>query len=116
MVCGTSKGSDQQSDQSICLSLEYSMTVRLLSEHHLEFLSFTGDCTGSYESTLVKMPHCMKITCRGSLMSIILVLFKAFKERFSSSFKVKKGAKIRNRYNQVPHLTQDTNGKVTDSQ
>ena len=27
-----------------------------------------------------------------------------------------KGAKIRNRYNQVPHLTQDTNGKVTDSQ
>ena len=30
--------------------------------------------------------------------------------------KVSKGAKIRNRYNQVPHLTQDTNGKVTDSQ
>ena len=25
-----------------------------------------------------------------------------------------KGAKIRNRYNQVPHLTQDTNGKVTN--
>ena len=32
------------------------------------------------------------------------------------SFKVSKGAKIRNRYNQVPHLTQDTNGKVTNSQ
>ena len=28
---------------------------------------------------------------------------------------VSKGAKIRNRYNQVPHLTQDTNGKVTNS-
>ena len=27
-----------------------------------------------------------------------------------------KGAKIRNRYNQVPHLTKDTNGKVTNSQ
>ena len=27
--------------------------------------------------------------------------------------KVSKGAKIRNRYNQVPHLTQDTNGTVT---
>ena len=26
------------------------------------------------------------------------------------------GAKIRNPYNQVPHLTQDTNGKVTNSQ
>ena len=30
--------------------------------------------------------------------------------------KVSKGAKIRNRYNQVPHLTQDTSGKVTSSQ
>ena len=30
--------------------------------------------------------------------------------------KVSKGAKIRNRYNQVPYLTQDTNGKVTNSQ
>ena len=28
----------------------------------------------------------------------------------------KKRAKIRNRYNQAPHLTQDTNGKVTKSQ
>ena len=25
--------------------------------------------------------------------------------------KVSKAAKIRNRYNQVPHMTQDTNGK-----
>ena len=32
------------------------------------------------------------------------------------SIKVSKGAKVRNRYNQVPHLTQDTNGKVTNSQ
>ena len=32
------------------------------------------------------------------------------------SKKVSNGAKIRNRYNQVPHLTQDTNGKVTNSQ
>ena len=30
--------------------------------------------------------------------------------------KVCKVAKIRNRCNQVPHLTQDTNGKVTNSQ
>ena len=28
---------------------------------------------------------------------------------------ISKGAKIRNRYNQVRHLTQDTNGKVTNS-
>ena len=30
--------------------------------------------------------------------------------------KVSKGAKISSRYNQVPHPTQDTNGKVTKSQ
>ena len=30
--------------------------------------------------------------------------------------KIRKRAKIRNRYNQAPHLTQDTNGKVTNSQ
>ena len=30
--------------------------------------------------------------------------------------KVSKDANIRNRYNQIPHLTQDTNGKVTNLQ
>ena len=30
--------------------------------------------------------------------------------------KVSKGEKIRNQYNQVPHLTQDTNWKVSNSQ
>ena len=32
------------------------------------------------------------------------------------AFKGSKGAKIMNRYNQVPHLRQDTNGKVTNLQ
>ena len=36
------------------------MTVKLLTEHHLEFLSLKGGCTGSFESSLVKMPHCLK--------------------------------------------------------
>ena len=40
--------------------LEYSITVKLLTEHHLEFLSLKGGCTGSSESTHVKMPHCWK--------------------------------------------------------
>ena len=31
-----------QSDQSLCLSLESPMTVKLLSEQHLEFLSLKG--------------------------------------------------------------------------
>ena len=34
----------------------------------------------------------------------------------SLTIKVSKVAKIRNRYNQVPHMTQDTNGKMTNSQ
>ena len=49
-----------QADQSLCLSLEYSMNTKLLTEHHLEFLSLKGGCTGSSESTLVKIPHCWK--------------------------------------------------------
>ena len=36
------------------------MSVKLLTEHDLEFLSLKGSCTGSSESTLVKMPHCWK--------------------------------------------------------
>ena len=36
------------------------MSVKLLTEHYLEFLSLKGDCTGSFESILAKMPHCWK--------------------------------------------------------
>ena len=36
------------------------MTVNLLTEHHLEFLSLKRGYTGSSESTLVKMPLCWK--------------------------------------------------------
>ena len=49
-----------QSDQSLCKSLEYFMSVKLLTEHHLECLSLKGGCTGLSESALVKMPHCWK--------------------------------------------------------
>ena len=49
-----------QSDQRLCLSLAYSMSVKLLTEHHVEFQSLKGGCIGSSESTLVKIPHCWK--------------------------------------------------------
>ena len=49
-----------QSDQSPCLSLEYFMIAKLLTEHHLEFLRLKGGCTGWSESRLIKMPHCWK--------------------------------------------------------
>ena len=38
LVFATSKGSDQP-DQSLCWSLKYSMTDKLLTEPHLRFLS-----------------------------------------------------------------------------
>ena len=33
------------------------MSGKLLAEHHFEFLSLQGGCTGSSEFTLVKIPH-----------------------------------------------------------
>ena len=49
-----------QSDQSLRYSLEYFMSVKLLTERRLEFLSLKGDCTCSSESTLIKMSNCWK--------------------------------------------------------
>ena len=36
------------------------MIVKLLTKHHLEFLSLKGGCRGSFESTLVKMSNYLK--------------------------------------------------------
>ena len=36
------------------------MIVKLLTEHHLEFLSLKGGCRGLPESTLVEMSICWK--------------------------------------------------------
>ena len=36
------------------------MIVKLLTEHHLEFLGLNGGCRGSSESTLVKITNCWK--------------------------------------------------------
>ena len=45
------------------------MIVKLLTEHHLEFLSVKGGCRGSSESTLVKMLHCWKSQVTAHLLS-----------------------------------------------
>ena len=49
-----------QSGQRLCYSLQYFMTLRLLTDHHFEFLRLKGGCTGLSESTFVKMTHCWK--------------------------------------------------------
>ena len=36
------------------------MIVKLLTEHHLHFLSLKGGCRGSSESTIFKMSNCWK--------------------------------------------------------
>ena len=36
------------------------MIVKLLTEHHLEFLRLKGGCRGSSESTLAKLSNCWK--------------------------------------------------------
>ena len=47
------------------------MTVKLQSQHHLEFLSLKGGCIGLSESTLVKMPHCWKSHVAAHFMMFI---------------------------------------------
>ena len=44
------------------------MILRLLNEHHLEFLNLKGGCTGLSESTLHKMPQLLEITCHRSFV------------------------------------------------
>ena len=52
--------------------LKYSMTVEILTQLHLEFLSLKGDCIGSSESTLIKMPHCWKLRVTAQISNAIL--------------------------------------------
>ena len=75
MVCATSKGSDHPTDQSLCWSLAYSMTVKLVTGQHFGFLSLKGSCTGSSESTLVKIPYCWKahVTAHMQLSPLVAV-------------------------------------------
>ena len=56
------------------------MRVMLLTEHHLEFLSLKRGCTGSSESTLVKMTHCWKSHVAAQI-KILMVSNRNFRSR-----------------------------------
>ena len=73
----------------------------------------TAGCLVKIGITIFKVTKCSILSqfVRHDLLKYPIFIHKTF-----SFLKVSKGAKIRNRYNQVPHLTQDTNGKVTNSQ
>ena len=64
VVSATSKGSDQPAHKRSLIRAFASrlniLSVKLLTEHLLEVLSLKGGCTGSSESTLVKMSNCWK--------------------------------------------------------
>ena len=57
-----------QTDQSPCWSLKYSLTVKLLTQPHMRFLSLKGGCKGSSESALVKILHCWKSRVMAQLL------------------------------------------------
>ena len=48
------------------------MIVKLLTEHHLAFLSLIGGCRGSSESTLVKMSNSWKSHVTAHLLLLLL--------------------------------------------
>ena len=60
----------QRSLISLCYSLKYFMTVKLLTKHHLRFLSLKGGCTDWSECTIVKMPHCWKSHATAQISSV----------------------------------------------
>ena len=63
------------SDQSLCNSYEYSMTVQLQTEQHLEFLSLKGGCTGSSDSIHVKMATLLEISCLNMYITVVHVYY-----------------------------------------
>ena len=61
-----------QSDQSLCLSLEYSISVKLVTEHHLEFIRLTGGASESIHEC--QNATLLKITCQGSFVFVLSIL------------------------------------------
>ena len=64
------------------------MSVKLLTEHRLEFVSLKGGYTGSCESTLVKMPHCWKSYVAAQFM--IYIGFEPMYVRYAGYINISK--------------------------
>ena len=47
-----------QSNQSLCKSLEYSLTVKILTEHNLEFLSLNGQKEAAQTNLSLHLSKC----------------------------------------------------------
>ena len=51
------------------------MSVKLLIQQHLEFLRLKRGCSGPSESTLVKLPHCLKSHVTAHLIRVTFLFF-----------------------------------------
>ena len=63
------------------------MTLKLLNEHHMEFLSIKGGCTDSSESTHLKMPHCWKSHARAQFLFHMVLSYLLEPYAVDSKFK-----------------------------
>ena len=70
------------------------MSVKLLAEHHLEFLCLKRGCKGSSESTLVKIPHCWKshvaaqlIMDNATMCPKVRMAYKSVKKKMGTKLK-----------------------------
>ena len=94
-------------------SLSYNLSLRPL------FCLFLSD-----RLRQVLLYHCLFMKCNTKYLyriyvsgdQIMAVTVPKWVTVPMTGIRISNGAKIRNRYNQVTHLTQDTNGKVTNSQ
>ena len=84
VVCATIKGSDQPAHMCRLIRAFASssnilwLLIKLLTQHHLEFLSRKGGCTGSSESTLVKVTHCCKSRVTAHISCLCFTLTATF--------------------------------------
>ena len=81
----------------------------------IALLNLSSWCLVMVERLFLAVPR----GCLAKYMIPIALLNKILGLQLIAIVEVSNDAKIRNRYNrynQVPHMTQDTNGKVTNSQ
>ena len=60
------------------------MSVKLLTEQQLKFLSLKGGCIGSSESSPVKMPHCWKSHVAAQILVAICLPILASTQDFGT--------------------------------
>ena len=86
------------------------MSVKLLTEHHLEYLGLKGGCRGSSESTLVKMTHCLKSHDTAHLCYINFQIFYS-----QTQFRHSRTSDIyRNTHIVMAYSYADRNGRVAE--